>query len=127
MALRLHRSRSQKVERQVSKSIITNYLRYLALQNFHRMGSLSTLTTVAGRFTTQAQFDTYSVFLNSIDAAIGEPLKSGMTSAREMLEWDANYMQEFIGHLNHLKGSAATKVMSIFVLLISLVVIYIFN
>lgn len=94
------------------------------------MGSLSTLSTVAGRFTRKEQFDAYETWLTGKQTELGAAhtsLKSSLDSSRKNLEWDAIYMKEFMDHITKLKNSAPAKVISVFVSIISVAVLYILN
>lgn len=94
------------------------------------MGSLSTLTSVAGRFTTEAQFTAYENFLKSQETALGadvfKSLNTGLSDAKKLMEWDAKYMKAFMDHLENLKSSASGKAISILIAMISLAALYIF-
>lgn len=91
---------------------------------------MTTLSTIAGRFTTKAQFDTYAVFLAAQQTDLGTAhasLLDSLTSSRKNLEWDDEYMKAFMDHLTYLKGSAPVKAISILLSVVSVVVLYIFN
>lgn len=94
------------------------------------MGGLGTLSTVAGRFTTQNQFDKYEEFLKTKEENLGATytsLLSSSTSARKNLDWDKKYMTDFMKHIAELKSSAPAKTISILAFLVSLAVLFIFN
>lgn len=89
------------------------------------------LSTVAGRFTTQKQFNDYEAFLEKEKTALGD-LHASLVTAKEAansnLEWDKKYLKEFIDHLKEIKkNSASVKVISILVSIISLAVLFVFN
>lgn len=94
------------------------------------MGSLGTLSTVAGRFTQKKQFEDYEAWLDTKTTELGAAhatLKASSTKSRENLVWDDKYMKEFMDHLTKLKSSAPAKVISIFISVISVAVLYILN
>lgn len=104
----------------------------LTLSNFYyRMGGLGTLTTVAGRFTTQAQFDRYAAFLSERQAELGSTATSLNNSLNTLREtnsaWDARYMKGFIDHLDKLKSSAPVTAISVAFAVILLVVLHLLN
>lgn len=98
---------------------------------FLRMGSLSTLSSVAGRFTSAEQFTAYETFLKAQEAGLGAEaygaLNTAMINAKKNLDWDNKYMKAFNEHLEKLKNSAPVKVISIMISMISIAVLYIFN
>lgn len=88
------------------------------------------MTTVAGRFTTKEQFDKYAAFLAANVTDLGTAhasLSASLTSARKNLEWDDQYMKEFMEYLTKLKNSAPIKAISILLSFVSVVTLYIFN
>ena len=92
---------------------------------------LSTLTTIAGRFTTEEEFKKYETFLNGAKTQLGDShtsLTASMTDARKKnLEWDEKYMAEFMEHLTKLKNSAPVKTISIFASVVALATLFLFN
>lgn len=102
----------------------------------NRIGSLSTLSTIAGRFTTKAQFDTYQTYLNAEKTNLGatfDSLNNALTDARANLDWDETYMKQFMAHLTKLKNdetepsSAPIKTISVLVSALLVAVLYILN
>lgn len=97
---------------------------------FNRIGGLGTLSTVAGRFTSEAQFKAYEDFLKAQEQTLGPAsyasLKASSDKARRNLEFDAKYMKDFIKHLETI-SSAQAKAISVIVSIISIAILYIFN
>lgn len=95
------------------------------------MNGLGTLDSVAERFTTVEEFDKYEAFLNAQKTNLGDlydtRLKNMNTAKTNNLAWDQQYMKEFMDHLTKLKNSAPMKTISVFVSIISLAVLFLFN
>lgn len=92
------------------------------------------MTTVAGRFTSEAQFVAYEAFLKAQEVSLGASYASMLDSskkARRNLEFDAKYMKDFIQHLESIADlptdSAPVKAISVIISVISVAVLYILN
>ena len=95
------------------------------------MGGLGSLSTVACRFTNQEQVTKLETFINANKDALGatnvESLTKAVANAKTNMEWDKQYLAPFTDHLKKLKNSAPMKSISIFITIITLAVLYIFN
>lgn len=97
------------------------------------MKSLSTLSSVADRFTTTEQFDKYAAYLEDQKINLGsayDSLLKSLNDYRKNLVWDEKYMKEFIAHLTELKNqtaSASAMVVSVMISIVSVAVLYFLN
>jgi hypothetical protein len=96
-----------------------------------KFDGLGILTSIAGRFTSTAEFDTYEKFLTDNKAALGDSLQGSLLSSmnklkQNNLEWDEKRMTEFMKYLNEVNGAPMTMFSVIFSAF-TVTVLYIFN
>lgn len=90
---------------------------------------MGTLTTIASRFTTEAQFKAYEDFLKRQEQNLGTSYTSMLASsekAKRNLVFDSKYMKDFIKHLETI-NSAEAKTISVILSMISIAILYVLN
>lgn len=96
-----------------------------------KFGSLSYLTTVAGRFTSAEQFDKYAKFLadnrNAVGADQADSLKRNLDSMKAAnLKWDEEKMTKFMEYVEEISAATFTT-FSVLLSAITVTILYIFN
>ena len=82
-----------------------------------------------GRFTEQSQIEAFQDFLEQQETGLGanfDSLNNAVATANENLEWNQNYMTDFVDYLHEL-NSAPVKLISISLAALALLCLYVLN
>jgi hypothetical protein len=111
------------------KYVTTNHAAWKA-----KFDGLGILTSIAGRFTSIEEFDTYEKFLNDNKAVLGDSIQGSLLSSMNRLkttnlDWDEKRMKEFMKYLddNYEVSGASMSVFPMMFAAITVTVLYIFN
>lgn len=92
---------------------------------------LGILSSIAGRFTSTAEFDEYEKFLTDNKNTLGDSLHGSLLSSmntlkKNNLDWDEKRMKDFMNYLEEVNGATMTM-FSVILSTFTVTILYIFN